>query len=465
MKFRNAVLLASMIPSFLFSFGPPEDKEFMRIAMFENDPRMLHYRQLPAWLQPDHLVIHRNVDINRSTVVPLAQASLDFRNAVVLGPRGKVSQFTVQAIEFASDQYAFSGLDFRFNESGTTGIFQSGGLFDINLVSSEGEELRLMEGSSVELTYPVDKSLSTSEVKSMKAYSFDESSQKWVYESDVRVLKKGGKQYFTLKMGHFSYWNIDAPITEHTCLEGKLEIEGTAKPLPVTLLAEGLDYRGTTRIQATNGQTFRLDVKRDSQVSILAYTAENDGYYLPLIQTSKELSTAMKLYEEKVFEVSSDIDQLKCTTNTYTYTNRSQNNQYTLGEYTGTGGYVLSILSNKTELFEWDKKIYTNYVFWLITRAPSTNNSWVTNFHEQYLYSDKLLAIRGRVQQNESAGNYRSDLRIGKWIGYYYCPLRINSKPLLLSGKCSSLGKLKLTKPGYKTLSEVFGEKKLKKAE
>ncbi len=434
----------------------------MRIAMFEDDPTMSFYHRLPAWLQPDHLVIRRDIDLTKDNIVQLKNASLDFKNASVMDNRGMVKQFTVQAIEYNADQYAFSGLDFRFDNGTESGIFQSGGLFDISLLSGDGKELKLVEGSSIELQYPLDQSLSGSDVRAMKIYSYDEKKQQWIYESAPRIIKKGAKQYFSFKLTHLSFWNIDAPITEHTCLSGNLEIEGSQKPRIVTILAEGLDYRGTTRIIATNTKPFRLDVKRDSEVSILAYTGENEGYFLPLIRTGKQMASSMKLYRETSYEIASDLDQLRCVTNQYTSTNQWQSNQYSDGYQYGTGGYVLAILSNQADLYKWEKQTYTNAIYWLITRAPSTNNTWVTNHHEQYLYSDRLLPLRGRSEHNESSGNYMSDLKMGKWIGYYYCTLNRESVAVTIGGKCNDIGKIRLTKPGYKEMADYYGEKKLK---
>jgi hypothetical protein len=112
-------------------------------------------------------------------------------------------------------------------------------------------------------------------------YSFDETTGEWVAEgrghlesgtgeilaeAQLASIRDGSYTdvvYSVFEAGHFSYWNVDWPISTHTCIRGRV-VDGSGSPVAgVKVSVQGLTYSGTSSPQMTGADgTFCVDVMR-----------------------------------------------------------------------------------------------------------------------------------------------------------------------------------------------------------
>ncbi len=156
---------------------------------------------------------------------------------------------------------------------------------EITLRDGAGNEIALPSGTSVDVRMKIPDNLQDVYRKLYESgdrlvpwYSYDESKGVWVREGEARLIMMDEDGdgvaeaiYAEGAASHFSWWNVDYPITTHACIQGKV-INDEGNPVSgATVIAEGVDYQGRSYPQATgdNGN-YTVRVKMGSTVRIWA---------------------------------------------------------------------------------------------------------------------------------------------------------------------------------------------------
>jgi len=107
-------------------------------------------------------------------------------------------------------------------------------------------------------------------------WSYDEINAAWIREDadpatpatldDALVIDQGGVLYAQAKVTHFTWWNVDEPIDQHSCLCTIVVDENNQPAADVQLIAEGVSYNGRSRPVSTDDDGKGcVTVKRSSE--------------------------------------------------------------------------------------------------------------------------------------------------------------------------------------------------------
>ncbi|HOZ50009.1 MAG TPA: carboxypeptidase regulatory-like domain-containing protein [Candidatus Hydrogenedentes bacterium] len=180
-------------------------------------------------------------------------------------------QITALDLSDPSEKAAFPG-DFRgvTAKSGAEVQLESFAVADF-VITQNGEELDLAPGVSADiaLQLPGDTSLELGET--VPLWYFDEEQGVWI-ESGMGTVESDGSGglVYAASVPHLSWWNCDKPLEETHCVRGRvLNTEG--QPVAgARIEARGLSYNGSSFATTDANGRYCVDVKRDSQVQVLA---------------------------------------------------------------------------------------------------------------------------------------------------------------------------------------------------
>ena len=99
------------------------------------------------------------------------------------------------------------GMLYAANAQNDERMLQTFGMLAIELRGVNGEDLNLAEGSTAEITMPLDPSLMANAPSSIPLWYFDETHGYWIEEGQATLV---GNQYVGT-VSHFSFWNCDIP--------------------------------------------------------------------------------------------------------------------------------------------------------------------------------------------------------------------------------------------------------------
>ena len=136
---------------------------------------------------------------------------------------------------------------------------------EITVSDSGGTELtQLNEPATVTVRLPDSLQSQYSAGGTIPWWSYDENSATWVREDadpatpaildDAQLidLNGDGVLYAQARVTHFTWWNVDKPITEHACVCVNV-VDGAGSPLVgAQLVAEGISYNGSSRPAPTD---------------------------------------------------------------------------------------------------------------------------------------------------------------------------------------------------------------------
>ncbi|OUS00420.1 hypothetical protein A9Q86_10640 [Flavobacteriales bacterium 33_180_T64] len=105
------------------------------------------------------------------------------------------------------------GMLYAANAQNEERMLQTFGMLAIELRGDNGEDLNLAEGSTAEITVPLDASLMTNAPSTIPLWYFDEINGYWVEQGQATLV---GDTYIGT-VSHFSFWNCDIP-TEYVNL-------------------------------------------------------------------------------------------------------------------------------------------------------------------------------------------------------------------------------------------------------
>ena len=99
------------------------------------------------------------------------------------------------------------GMLYAANAQNEERMLQTFGMLAVELRGTNGEDLNLAEGSSAEISMPVDASLLTSAPATIPLWYFDEDAGYWKEDGFATLV---GNAYIGI-VTHFSFWNCDIP--------------------------------------------------------------------------------------------------------------------------------------------------------------------------------------------------------------------------------------------------------------
>jgi hypothetical protein len=174
------------------------------------------------------------------------------------------------------DVAAFPGQDFlavgRFAPIGLA-LLESIGLAEVRLTDVDSGEpiTNLGAPAMIELRLPETQQGLFGVGDTIPWWSFDEESSRWFQEGDAEVfLGPDGKKWARADAFHFTWWNVDQPITSHTCFKARLVRLADGSLLTgIEALAEGITYAGQSPARVdgfatADGQTSCFTVKRSA---------------------------------------------------------------------------------------------------------------------------------------------------------------------------------------------------------
>jgi len=146
---------------------------------------------------------------------------------------------------------------------------------EITVTDANGTELtQLNEPATVTVRLPDALQSEYSAGDTVPWWSYDEATASWVREDakpataildDAEVIGLNGVLYARAEVTHFSWWNVDKPMTEHACLCVTVQDENDAPMVGSQLVAEGVSYNGMSSPARTdtNGRAC-VTVKRST---------------------------------------------------------------------------------------------------------------------------------------------------------------------------------------------------------
>ncbi|MEM6993033.1 MAG: DNRLRE domain-containing protein, partial [Myxococcota bacterium] len=147
--------------------------------------------------------------------------------------------------------------------AGTEAQLESFGMAEF-VFTQDGEELELADGVQVDIELPLSEGHGFAEGEEVALWSFDEDSGVWIQEGTGVV----SGDMFLATVDHFSWWNVDQPIENNGCINGRL-VDDLGDPIVgANVTLNGLTYIGTMDavtgpdggfcVQGLNGGTAEL---------------------------------------------------------------------------------------------------------------------------------------------------------------------------------------------------------------
>ncbi|MEH6535349.1 MAG: hypothetical protein V7719_03075 [Psychroserpens sp.] len=99
------------------------------------------------------------------------------------------------------------GMLYAANAQNEERMLQTFGMLAVELRGDNGEDLNLAEGSTAEITVPLDASLVATAPSSIPLWYFDEANGYWIEDGEATLV---GNAYVGT-VSHFSFWNCDIP--------------------------------------------------------------------------------------------------------------------------------------------------------------------------------------------------------------------------------------------------------------
>ncbi len=172
-------------------------------------------------------------------------------------------------MEQGNEIFAIPGDFTAVDMEGEDQLLESFGMFQVNLVGDNGEELNLGDAAAP-IVVPVQDlgSIDTPTLgEEVPIWSYNEATGKWVEElAGVVEEDADGNLVAVFEAPHFSTWNVDKPLPTHGCVTGIVtNSQGTPRQ-GATVRAVGMTYISTTTARTAGDGTFCIEVKNGETV-------------------------------------------------------------------------------------------------------------------------------------------------------------------------------------------------------
>lgn len=150
------------------------------------------------------------------------------------------------------DLAAFPGADFvaAGGDPNNPTTLESVVLAEVTIVGESGMEYSdLATPATMELLLPDDMQSAYDVGDTIPLWYYDEDTGLWVEDGVATVQLcsfNGALKCSVFTVDHFTWWNVDQPITDHGCFKGTItQLDGTT-PVTVPVRAIGVTYNGTS---------------------------------------------------------------------------------------------------------------------------------------------------------------------------------------------------------------------------
>jgi protocatechuate 3,4-dioxygenase beta subunit len=153
---------------------------------------------------------------------------------------GNVNVYATYLDPTASDLYKHMPGDLRgIGTDGKETALQSFGMLAVELAGDAGEKLQLAAGKKATLTWAIPASLQATAPSTIPLWYFNDSSGRWIEEGMAARVANS----YVGQVGHFTYWNCDAPMGT---VNFKVHLKDQlGNPLPYTYVLFQSDGYGT----------------------------------------------------------------------------------------------------------------------------------------------------------------------------------------------------------------------------
>jgi len=266
------------------------------------------------------------------------------------------------------------GMLYAANAQNEARMLQTFGMLAIELRGDNNEDLNLAEGSSAQITMPLDPSLIANAPSSIPLWYFDEVNGYWIEDGQATLV---GNAYIGT-VSHFSFWNCDVPADfVDFCITVN---DSSGNPLANTnVTLTSTNYGTSYGYTNENGETCGLVPSNETlEIKVYSYVACDDspiyvstiGPYAENTNISVTVSSDPSLISETVVGVFNDCDGNPVTDG---YVNLRYDNQY-FTEIVTNGDFEINLVRCDTyETFRIKAYDYVN-----IQETDSLNYTFTT---------------------------------------------------------------------------------------
>lgn len=169
-------------------------------------------------------------------------------------------------------------------------------LADFTLRDSEGNSLEMPDENELTVRIELPALLQEqyridfdSGVRTIPWWSYDEELGEWIREGDSVLLDVNGVLYAEANLNHFSWWNVDQPISTHALVCGVVKDKEGDLLQGVNVTARGISYNGDGNTVTDAEGKYQIRVKKLSDIEIIA---DYGGIQESLTTTVEDISVA-----------------------------------------------------------------------------------------------------------------------------------------------------------------------------
>lgn len=214
-----------------------------------------------------------NVAAGGVVTVPSSTAQVTFPANALVREDGAASAASVTVavtpIDPSLDVNRMPG-DYTTMVGSTATPIESFGAISVDIRDASGARYNLASGRSATIRIPLStRTPSASTPTSIPLFYYNESTGRWVQEGTATLQGTAPNQYYEGTVTHFSVWNADQVI-ETVYLNGCVR-NAANQPVANALVAtDGITYSGSSTATSATDGTFRVAVKRNSQLTVTA---------------------------------------------------------------------------------------------------------------------------------------------------------------------------------------------------
>ena len=217
-----------------------------------------------------------------------------------------VATFTFNQVSSYAGQQSFPGDYLGENSDGTQSVLQSYGFIDVTLEDENGNALKLAEGKSATLTYPMDSSIESTPAN-IPLWYYDTKKGIWV-EDGVATFDANTNSY-TGEVTHFTTWNLDAKFDGAEFSGCITDTNGTAITDATLIVdAQGL-HKVKHNIDAEGKFTF-INAPSNLEISLKAIVSgiESDSRIFTLTPSEVKVFDTCLVFDAKALQDPNAVD-------------------------------------------------------------------------------------------------------------------------------------------------------------
>jgi len=213
-------------------------------------------------------------DVDNGAIINTKGATIEFGASSITNLDGSAYTGNVTAkISFNQvtslvGQKVFPGEYVGVKTNGEEANLISYGFIDVTLEDTQGNKLRLADGATATLTYPMDKNI-TSTPTSIALWYYDIIKGIWI-ENGLATYDAGTNSYSGM-VSHFTTWALNVP-TGSASMTGCVEDINAVPVSPVNILVQTPGYYGYEENQDANGNFTITNIPANQDVSLRATT-------------------------------------------------------------------------------------------------------------------------------------------------------------------------------------------------